>query len=760
MLCAVLFILLPCLALGVLIISRDAWHMLDVSKIVDTEQSTRVFDSDGNEISCLFATENRIDIEIQTLPEYIKNAFIAAEDARFYTHRGFDIIRIFGAALNDLKAQAYVEGASTITQQLIKLSHLSSEKELTRKLDEAILAYQLEKIYDKDEILELYLNYVYFGNGCYGIEAAARTYFGVQAKDLSLAQAALLAGVLKAPTRYAPHLRPDASIGRRGVILELMAEYGFISEAEAKTAQAEPLVLAENVKNNRRGYYIDLALTQACELLDIEMIELLTGGYRIETMMDSNIQSICEAAFANDQYFPEYNGESAQGAIVIVDSSTGGVCALLGGRDNDIALAYNRAVEIRRQPGSAIKPILVYAPALENGYTAATMLLDEQTDFGDYTPKNASGRYSGWVTMREAVTKSLNIPAVSVFSELSPAVCKSFASRLGISFHSLDTRLALALGGFTYGVSPYQLAGAYAAISSGGVYNEPYVIASISDSEGNELYRHQSNAVRVMQKGNAFILTSMLTSVVESGTAQSLSALNIQLAAKTGTVGDSTGNRDIWLASYNPDYAAVIWMGYDDSSGGRQLPADSGGGTYPAEVMKEIFTNIYIGRVAPVFSVPDDVISVRLDKHTLSHSYQAVLASDLTPTESSVYEYFLKGTEPVIETSYWAVPKPPEDLRLQKTNEGVSLTFTPQSPYFEYRLYREDSSGYAVLLQTFTNNVMPCTYTDDTSGMSGVYYYYVVPSHPELTIDGIPVVGEASQRVSVWLYYLPYSFGT
>ncbi|MDO4543001.1 MAG: PBP1A family penicillin-binding protein [Clostridia bacterium] len=745
-------VLTPCLVFIALIASRDAWHMLDTTKIAETAQSTLVYDASGNEISCLYATENRIDIDISTLPKHVTNAFIAAEDARFYTHNGFDIVRIIGAAINDIKANAYVEGASTITQQLIKLSHLSSEKELSRKLDEAILAYQLENIYSKAEILELYLNFVYFGNGCYGIEAAARTYFGVSAKDLSLSQAALLAGVLKAPAKFAPHLRPDASVGRRGVILDLMAEYGFITAAEAESAKSEPLILASETTNNVRGYYVDLALTSACELLNVEMSELLTGGYRIETMMDGEIQAICENAFANDAYFPSVNGVSAQGAVVIVDSQTGGVCALLGGRDNDIALAYNRAVRIRRQPGSAIKPILVYAPALESGYTAASMLLDEQTVFGDYIPRNANGRYSGWVTMREAVTRSLNIPAVSVFSELGADYCKQFAMKLGITFHEHDTRLALSLGGFTYGVSPYQLAGAYAALSNYGVYQEPYVVSRITDSNGNVLYEHETNPVRVMQQGNAFILTSMLQSVVESGTASRLSDIGIELAAKTGTSGDLVGNRDIWLATYNPSYAAVIWMGYDDSSNGKILPADSGGGTYPAEVMSEIFSNIYLNDAAPEFEAPSDVVYVSLDGYSLENEYVAVLSSDLTPDESTVYEYFLRGTEPTLSSLYWAVPMPPSDLRYVKSESTLTLTFTPLAPYVEYRLYREDQSGYAVLLETFSGSVLPCSYTENTYGRLGIYRYYVVPAHPELTVNGVPVVGNATEKLSVWFY--------
>lgn len=746
------FILAPVIALAVIIISRDAWHTLDVSKIVDTEQTLIVYDADGNVASFLYGSENRVDVSIELLPEYVKNAFIAAEDARFYSHSGFDIIRIFGAAWSDIKAQSYVEGASTITQQLIKLTHLTNEKVMSRKLDEAILAWQLELLYSKDEILEMYLNYVYFGNGCYGIEAAALKYFGVHSYELDLSQSALLAGVLKSPARFSPHLRPDASIGRRGVILDLMVEYEMIGRQEANNAKAEPLVLSQHPAINARGYYIDYALSVSCEYLDCSMTELLTGGYEIQTVMDSNMQNLCTALFESDEFFPYYETESAQGAIVVINSGDGSVTAMLGGRNDDTALAYNRAVRIRRQPGSSIKPILVYAPALEAGYTAASVLLDERISFDDYTPRNANGRYSGWVTMREAVTRSLNIPAVSLFCELGIERCKRFARSVGIEFDDLDTRPALALGGFTYGVSPYQLAGAYAAISNSGVYNEPYAVTEIIGKVGESLYKHQANAQRVMSMGNAFILTSMLQSVAIEGTAKRLGELGIDIAAKTGTVGDDYGNRDVWLAAYNADYSCVVWMGFDDSSDGKTLPASVGGGSYPAELMYNLFSQIYQRSQAPRFITPSSVTYVRLDAFTLRNSHIAVLANSLTPTDEVMGEYFLRGSEPMTSGDYWTTPIPPSDLAVDLQDEYVRISFTPLSADVIYRVYRTDSSGYTVLVASIANSAITQTIIDDASELLGSYEYYVIPVHPSLKIDGRELTGTSSVHVSVWVY--------
>ncbi len=747
-----LIILLPLLSGAVWLFTQDAWNALDLEKIYAAEESLLIKDRNGSVVSRLYLHENRVSVDVSKLPAHVKNAFLAAEDARFYSHPGFDLIRIAGAALHDLKAGSYVEGASTVTQQLIKLTHLSSEKTLDRKVDEAILSYRLEQLLSKDEILSCYLNRVYFGGGYYGVEAAAQGYFGVSASELTLAQSALLAGVLKSPATYAPHLRPEASLGRRGVILDLMVEYNMIDAETAARAKAEPLSLVSDTAKQKHNSYIDLAMTEACRILNCDLDTLLVSGLTIETAMDPDAQRIAENAFANGAYFPMYGDESAEGALVLIDARTGGVSAIVGGRDDGTALGFNRATRIRRQPGSAIKPILVYGPALEAGYTPASMLLDDVTEFGDYTPKNANGRYAGWITMREAVTRSLNLPAVLLFRELGVERCKAFAARFGIPFDVRDDSLTLALGGFTYGVSPYRLCGAYAALAAGGVYRAPYVITRITDRAGTELYRRIPEESRVMSEGNAFLLTSLLVSVAQKGTASMLSALPIPLAAKTGTVGDETGNRDIWLACYNPDYAAVVWMGFDDATGGRCLPGDSGGGSYPAMLLSDVFSELYRNREAPDFTVPDSVIEVQLDAVTLKNEHIAVRAGSLTPIDQTVSEYFLRGTEPMAVSEYWQLPDPPTDLSVFLSDDVAEITFTPPSRYLSYRLYREDASGFSVLLTTFEGAAYPVSFSDPVDRLNGDFAYYVIPVHPALLVNGGPICGRSSAKIwiSVW----------
>ncbi len=736
------------------VFEMDAWSKLDADKILSVDQSLLLYDGSGSEVTALHLTEDRIWTKLGEIPKHTCDAFISAEDARFYDHFGVDVIRILGAAWADLKAGSYVQGASTISQQLIKLSHLSSEKKIERKLEEAVLAYQLERIYSKNEILEMYLNYVYFGGGYYGIEAAARGYFGVHASELTVAQSAMLAGILKAPSRFAPHINPEASLGRRNVVLGLMRDYGFIDDATYAASCAEEVRLAEHSEGEKRGYYIDLAMEEACERLNIDMDTLLSGGYRVETYLNAELQAACEAAFADEANFPEVadaDGEQPEGAIVAVDVESGGVAALLGGRESEGALMYNRATRIRRQPGSVIKPILVYAPALENGFTTATMLLDEQMDFDGYSPGNASGTFCGWVTMREAVKRSLNVPAVSVFAQVGVETGKTFAKKLGVSFDARDKSLALSLGGFTYGVSPMQMAGAYAAFARGGVYVAPQLVKRITNAEGNVLYEHIAVRTRVMSAANAYVLTSMLEDVVEDGTGKRLGEAGIPLAGKTGTTGMPEGNRDAWMAAYNPAYAMAVWIGYDSAADGRALPEDAAGGTYPAEILRQVFSELYLEGDAPNFAMPEGVKEYRIDSRTLDSEHNAVLASAFTPEDASYSEVFVEGTEPAETTSYWQVPSPPAEVRVQRENMLVHVAFDAPSRWMIYRLYRENPNGKSILLEEFSNVEGTATYTDDGITKYGIYQYYVIPVHPQLMLNGQQAAGEASPRARAYL---------
>lgn len=726
----------------------DAWQDFDPANILGAQQSLILYDGENGEILRLHDKEDRVSIPLSDVPDLVQKAFISAEDARFYEHPGVDVIRIVGAAWADIKAGGYVQGASTISQQLIKLSHLTADKTISRKLEEAVLACQMETRYSKDEILEMYLNYVYFGGGYYGIEAAALGYFGVHAKDLSVAQGAMLAGILKSPSNYAPHLDFEASLARRDTVLSLMAEYGYLDDQGLADAKGETMVILHDgtASEEGRNYYVDAALQDAMEILQIDSETLLSGGYRIYTAMDSAIQNQCEAIFQQDDLFPG----DAQGAIVVQEAGTGLIRAMVGGRGAyDTAMAFNRATDIRRQPGSVIKPVIAYAPALEGyGYTAATMLLDEPTTFAEYSPRNFGNQYYGWVTLREAVTRSLNVPAVKVLSDIGVSAGKAFAQSCGIPFDPQDTSLTLALGGFTYGVSPLQIAGAYAAFASQGIYNTPTCIQRITDSTGKELYVYEPENRRVMSEQNAYILTSMLQSAIQEGTGHRLKDLDIPLAGKTGTVGEGEGNRDAWMACYSADYAAAVWIGYDTSQDGA-LPQDATGGKYPALILEQLFQGLYQDRAPKEFSMPSGVNAYKLDKRTLEMFHEPVLATALTPSSAIQTEVFVEGTQPTAQSSYWVVPSPPGEFRVYLGGDGKpQIAFTGRESFAQYQLYRQKGTESPQLIKTWDGKGA-VTYGDDSTLPGCTYTYYILPVHQEMNVGGEQVKGPATKKVTV-----------
>lgn len=726
----------------------DAWQDFDPANILGAQQSLILYDGENGEILRLHDKEDRVSIPLSDVPDLVQKAFISAEDARFYEHPGVDVIRIVGAAWADIKAGGYVQGASTISQQLIKLSHLTADKTISRKLEEAVLACQMETRYSKDEILEMYLNYVYFGGGYYGIEAAALGYFGVHAKDLSVAQGAMLAGILKSPSNYAPHLDFEASLARRDTVLSLMAEYGYLDDQGLADAKGETMVILHDgtASEEGRNYYVDAALQDAMEILQIDSETLLSGGYRIYTAMDSAIQNQCEAIFQQDDLFPG----DAQGAIVVQEAGTGLIRAMVGGRGAyDTAMAFNRATDIRRQPGSVIKPVIAYAPALEGyGYTAATMLLDEPTTFAEYSPRNFGNQYYGWVTLREAVTRSLNVPAVKVLSDIGVSAGKAFAQSCGIPFDPQDTSLTLALGGFTYGVSPLQIAGAYAAFASQGIYNTPTCIQRITDSTGKELYVYKPENRRVMSEQNAYILTSMLQSAIQEGTGHRLKDLDIPLAGKTGTVGEGEGNRDAWMACYSADYAAAVWIGYDTSQDGA-LPQDATGGKYPALILEQLFQGLYQDRAPKEFSMPSGVNAYKLDKRTLEMFHEPVLATALTPSSAIQTEVFVEGTQPTAQNSYWVVPSPPGEFRVYLGGDGKpQIAFTGRESFAQYQLYRQKGTESPQLIKTWDGKGA-VTYGDDSALPGCTYTYYILPVHQEMNVGGEQVKGPATKKVTV-----------
>ena len=745
---AVLFLL--CGAVKTL--GMDRWVDFDVYRITGCDRTSIIYDGQSDVVTRLHGVQDRTWVSVSELQPSTVYAFISAEDARFFEHEGVDVIRIAGAVVADIKAGSYVQGASTISQQLIKLSHLTSEKTISRKAEEAALAYEMERQYSKEDILEMYLNYVYFGGGYYGIEAAAEGYFGVHASDLTLDQSAMLAGILKSPSGYAPHINYAASINRRNNILRLMRDYGYITDDEKKQASARRPTILHDKREEYSGYYTDAVTKSAAALMGITVDELIRGGYNIYSAMDSDIQHYCEEMFKNGELFP---AEDSEAAIVVLEPSTGMVVAMVGGRSYTGGISFNRATDIRRQPGSVIKPVIAYAPAFEYlNYTAADMILDEETTFADYTPSNYGNKYYGWVTVREAVTKSLNVPAVKTLSEVGVERAKDFAKRCGIEFDDKDDSLALALGGFTYGVSPLQIAGAYSCFASGGIYNTPTLIKKITDRNGLTVYEYRQDSRRVMSEANAYILTSMLKSVVTEGTGHRLNTLDIPIAGKTGTVGLANGNRDAWMAGYTPEYTAVVWQGYDSDRLGL-LPSSATGGTYPALMLYELFNHIYPDGRSGDFEKPESVKQYSIDAKTLKKQHKVVLANAMTPQSSRVTEYFTEETAPEDVSGYWAVPGSAQNLLAMREEGGVMVSFDCPDDFGMYTLWRSEAGKAEKPLMTWNGREGHIEYIDAAVKPGKGYRYRVTVKHEELLIGDEPVEGLTTRYA-----FVPAGLGT
>ena len=727
----VFFVLCVTVFLFAYLFGIEEWKQFKPADIYQNmERSLVLLDDDGAEYACISSEQKRRYVSLDEIPQHVRDAFIAIEDARFYSHGGVDLVRIGGALLEDIKSGGIVQGASTISQQLVKVSTLTYNQTVSRKLAEIMMAFKLEREYTKDEILELYLNAVYFGNGAYGIEQAARAYFNCSASELTLAQGATLAGIIKAPSNYAPHINPENSQKRRNLVLEQMLAAGFISEAECSSAQEEQLTVAENSQSSYPyGYFTDTVIEQASEILGISKEDLLKKGYTIHTTLDVSLQESLEALYENDELFPENasDGTPVQSASVVLDAENSQIRALVGGREHESRFSFNRATDARRQPGSSIKPVLVYAPAVEYcGYSAASFILDEPVTIDGYSPSNAGNKYRGWVTMRTAVANSINVPAVKLLNEVGISRAKSYASKVGIQFDEKDNYLSLALGGFTRGVTPLELGASYMPFASGGYYKTPSCITEIYDKDGNKVYEDNSDSYAVLSSETSYIMSSMLGSCVSEGTAKKLKLENIPLSAKTGTSSyNDSSNRDAWVVAYNSDYIVTCWMGFDSTDDSHNMSGDVTGGSYPAALAAELFSKIYEQKIAPSFSIPSGVFSAQLDKKMLETYHKAILASSGTSDADRMTEYFTDSTLPDSTAEYKEIAVP--DVTAKVSGNSVLISFEAD-PVMTYKILR-DGVEIAVI-----KGESAVEYTDETPGTS--YEIRVSPPAGVISMSG------------------------
>lgn len=556
----------------------------DVSKLEEPEpRPTFIYDQNGEVVSKI-SNSNIEGVPLEQIPKELIEAVISVEDQQFYKHHGINYFGVVRALTQNLFKGEVVAGGSTITQQLSKNVFLSQERTYSRKFKELILAKKIERTYSKDDILERYLNQIYFGEGAWGVQRAAQIYFGKDVSQLSLSESATLAGLIKAPSHLSPYKNLEKSVKRRNLVLSLMKSEKYISQAEFDEAVGQEIALADpTMLTDYKGkypYYIDHIIDEAVNKYQLTKNEVLSGGFHIYTTLNPVMQDALEEVYQDDRYFPESKPDQLiQSASVFLNPKTGGISALVGGRGEYTYGRFNNATQLIRQPGSTFKPLAVYTPALEQGYHISDLLVDEPININGYSPKNVDQRYRGQVTMYDAVAQSYNIPAVWLLHTIGIENGMRTVERFGIPLEENDHHLGLALGGLHQGTSPLRMAQAFSTFANDGVMLEAHAILEIKDSEGKVIGKWRENSVEVTDAKVAQQMTYMLQGAVEVGTGKKAQISGVEVAGKTGTtqlpftgVG---GSKDHWFVGYTPDIVGAVWLGYDQTDPEHYLTSTS-----------------------------------------------------------------------------------------------------------------------------------------------------------------------------------------
>jgi penicillin-binding protein 1A len=600
-----------------------------------------------------FFVERRTVVPLAQMPRMLSRAFIAAEDARFFEHRGIDYWRILGAAFRNIEALDVVQGGSTITQQIAKSFFLTPERSVARKVKEAILAQRIEHYLTKNEILFLYLNQIYLGEGAYGVGAAATTYFGKPVQNLTLAECALLAGLPPSPNNLSPLRHPKKARERQLYVLNRMVERKMITKDQAQKAQAEEIRLKP--RGPKSYYDAPYVVEQVRQYVEQKYgtETLYKGGLKIHTTINSEMQKMAQRAVQKGlEEFEERGGkgkgrEQVQGALVALDPTTGYILAMVGGRDFSSS-QFNRATQAKRQAGSAFKPI-VYAAALDKGFTPATIIVDEPFSYIDvpgkepWQPQNFDREFWGPITFRKALTFSRNVPTVKIAQSIGVEYLIDYAANLGIKT-KLEPNLSLALG--SANITLLDLTRVYGVFASQGYRAEPILINQIQDKDGNVLEETEPSSVEVISPQTAYLITSLMQSVIQEGTGQRAKALGRPAAGKTGTTNDT---RDAWFVGYVPQkIVAGAWIGYDIE---KPLGTHETGAVAALPIWLEFMKEAVNDIPSENFAVPDGIIFVRVDKET----GEPVVTVRGAQSGKTIFECFKEGTEPA------GVPRLPDE---------------------------------------------------------------------------------------------------
>ena len=584
--------------------------------------TTVVYDKDGKEYASLYSSENRMYSSLSEMSPYLPKAVIAIEDQRFETHMGIDIKRTGAAVVNWVLRGNSDFGGSTITQQLIKKVTKDDDRSWQRKAREIVRAVQLEQWLSKNQIIELYLNLIYFGEGAYGVETAAYTYFDKSAKDLSIAECALIAGLIQSPEGRNPYKKPEAAKARQETVLAKMYELGSISKEQYEEAKVQELVYKKGVLDQglSNSYFVDAIVDDLINELQkqkgvtkvMAQKMIYSNGLKIYSTIDPKIQEAMETVYKDEKYFKLSNGKydpNLQSAMVIIDYRTGNVVGLVGGAgEKTTQRGLNRATMAKRAPGSTIKPLAVYAPGIDSGiFTAATTFDDIPTTFKVGTtvwkPSNSYRGYRGLTSVRKGIEISSNIIAAKAFMEVGATTSMTYLKKFGISTLTNADAVpgALALGGLTQGIYPIEHAAAYGTLANSGIYLSPKLYTKVLDKYDEVLIEKTSELREVVSPQTAYIVTSMLKDVVTgiSATGSAASLPNMNVAGKTGTTNSS---KDRWFAGYTPYYVGSVWVGYD------QQKVISVSGNPAAKLWKAVMLKVHEGLQNKAFTRPDGIV--------------------------------------------------------------------------------------------------------------------------------------------------------
>jgi len=668
--------------------------------------TTTVVTEDGDYAGRLYQ-ENRELVRLADIPDHVQEAFIAIEDQRFYSHAGVDFQSVVRALYRDIIALDKVEGASTITQQLAKNLFLTNDKTWMRKTREVMASIYLERHYTKDDILELYLNQVYFGHGIYGVATAADYFFGKPVELLAIGEAALLAGIINAPNYYSPHIDEERAIERRNLVISQMEGAGFLDLEEMLAIQGQTSTVIDPVDRNEPWLddYLELVIREAEELYQISRAELQRGGYQITVYLDPDIQKIAYEHVQNDEFF-HGSEDNVEVAFTLLDQETGRLRAALGGRNYSIGDDHHRAL-VQRQPGSVIKPLAVFAPALAEEYGPYSMLDDTERDYDGYQVRNVDGEYQGEVSMYDAVTVSKNTSTVWLLDQIGISTSKNYLEKMNIFLP--DDGLALGLGGLTDGLTPIQVAEGYRTFVHGGEWIPAHTIAKIKNRYGQVIAEANPEFEQAFPSQAAWDMLRILENVVDEGTAQA-GEYEKALAGKTGTTQHPQASgqvKDSWFAGVTPEYVTSLWIGYDISDQDHYLTV---GSRAPTELTKAILTAVDREQdLTAEFTLPADVEDLpepielpmitdldasfkfgswRLlqgqlswtpadDKRVVYHIYQVDEAGDADQYLGRVVgegKFTLSGKDVFDQTSYYVVPYNPLTDRRGRQSNIISLS--------------------------------------------------------------------------------------